>query len=120
VHADKLGTERLLQRAAGRNWEEGAEPSEEVPQLGWERSYPPFGWLHELFVRTAVLTDGDAAAKYKVSTKSLRRMPLVGRIPLFHGHKIVARVVHLPRQDWELRAKSYRIILPCITFIHAH
>jgi hypothetical protein len=69
-HADKLGMERLLQHAMGRKWEEEAEPSEEVLQPGWERNYPPFGWLPEtVIVRPALLTNGDAVVKYKVSTE---------------------------------------------------
>lgn len=69
-HADKLGMERLLQYAMGKEWKENIEPSEDIlpsPSI-WTKEYPPTGWLPELvIVRPAFLTDGEEVHQYKVS-----------------------------------------------------
>jgi len=68
-HVDKLGMERLLQHAMGKKWEEGVEPEEEILPAGWQEHYPPAGWLPQtVIIRPALLTDGEAAGNYKVST----------------------------------------------------
>jgi len=68
-HADKLGMERLLQHAMGMTWTENVEPVQEVLQVGWENEFPPTGWLPNIvIVRPALLTDGEAAHRYRAST----------------------------------------------------
>ncbi|KAG8870802.1 hypothetical protein FRB98_001341 [Tulasnella sp. 332] len=67
-HADKLGMERVVHYSAGwtPEWKEN-EPIKEVLAPGWETKLPEKGWLkHAVIVRPAILTDGEALAKYRV------------------------------------------------------
>lgn len=95
-HADKLGLERLLQWAMGKQWKEGVEPSETVLSPDWQKSYPPIGWLPNLVVvRPAFLTDGEAKGQYKVSTDEFSSYT-VSRKDM--GHFIGVRLV----EEWDM------------------
>ncbi|KAG8999961.1 hypothetical protein FRB90_011911 [Tulasnella sp. 427] len=69
-HADKLGMEKVIHWSAGwseDSWKDG-EPEPHILPLGWEeRLGGKRGWLKSIVVvRPAILTDGEAAGKYKV------------------------------------------------------
>ncbi|KZS99085.1 hypothetical protein SISNIDRAFT_545910 [Sistotremastrum niveocremeum HHB9708] len=61
-HEDKLGVERAVYQAAGKEWKE-REPNQEVLHSGWKSLLREGAWLPDtVIVRPALFTDGECLA----------------------------------------------------------